>query len=130
MRVAIVGCGFIGDKRARAALATGCRITMVADIDRVRAEDLAGRSGCDRVVSGWRDSIGASDIDIVVVAATHDNLAPIALGAIEAGKHVLIEKPAARNASELVSVIAAAERRGGPLSVRVPHPLYSSLAVA
>ncbi len=130
MRVAIVGCGFIGDKRARAALATGCRITMVADIDRVRAEDLAGRSGCDRVVSDWRDSVAASDIDIVVVAATHDNLAPIALGAIEAGKHVLVEKPAGRNAAELVLVIAAAERRGVLVKVGFNHRFHPAMLKA
>jgi predicted dehydrogenase len=130
MRAAIVGCGFIGEKRARSALAAGCRITMVADIDRARAESLALRSGCDRVVSDWRGNVAASDIDIVVVAATHDNLATIALGAIEAGKHVLIEKPAGRNAAELVSIIAAAERQGVLVKVGFNHRFHPALLKA
>ena len=130
MRVGIVGCGFIGEKRAKAALAAGCQIGMVADIDRARAEGLAARSGCDRVTTDWRGVAAAGDVDIVVIAATHDQLAPIALGAVESGKHVLVEKPAGRNAAELAPIIAAAERRQVLVKVGFNHRFHPAMLKA
>jgi predicted dehydrogenase len=57
------------------------------------------------------------DVDLVVVATLHDSLAEIALAAMAAGKHVLVEKPAARNAAELAPLIEA--ERGAKVKVRV-----------
>ena len=50
----------------------------------------------------------AAGVDAVVVATPHDLLAEVTLAAVEAGKHVLVEKPAARTPAELEPVIAAA----------------------
>src|SRR5437762_11686352 len=98
MRVAIIGCGFIGQKRAR-ALAGG---TLVGCFDVIpnRSNALAEETGTTQF-SSWEEVIGRSDVDAVVVATTHEALPRIGLAAIEAGKHVLIEKPAARRAGEL-----------------------------
>jgi predicted dehydrogenase len=49
-------------------------------------------------------------VDIVIAATTNDQLAPITHGAIKAGKHVLVEKPAARSAAEVEPVAAAARK--------------------
>ena len=65
----------------------------------------------------WRAMVERRDVDIVIVSATHDALAEITLAAIAAGKHVLVEKPAARCSAELDPVIEAAER--APVLVRV-----------
>jgi predicted dehydrogenase len=51
-------------------------------------------------------------VDAVVVATTNDALAPVTLAAVRAGKHVLVEKPAARTAAELAPVLDAARRAG------------------
>ena len=56
-------------------------------------------------------------VDAVVVATTNDALGPVTLEAIRAGKHVLVEKPAARNAEELAPLIEAA--RAAQVCVRV-----------
>jgi len=104
MRLAIVGCGLIGRKRATAA--SGHEIVVVCDRDEGRAHELAQITGSHAVMD-WREAIQA-DIDAVIVATTHDQLAGISIGAIEAGRHVLVEKPAGRTLAEAQAVAAAA----------------------
>lgn len=103
IRVAIVGCGLIGRKRAdalpRGALVAAC------DVDRARAEALAATSGA-QASDDWRATVARADVDAVIVATTHDQLAPVAAQAARHGKHLLIEKPGARRARELDEVAA------------------------
>src|SRR5438093_10258878 len=110
MRAAIVGCGLIGRKRAQAL--AGCTLTVCCDTVRERAETMARIVSGAAAVTDWHAAVTRPDVDIVVVAATHDMLAPIATAAAEAGKHVLVEKPGARRAAELDCVRAAALRTG------------------
>jgi predicted dehydrogenase len=114
--IAIVGCGLIGRKRA-AAIDSRARLVACADITQQRAQDLArnvpGATAYDR----WEDAVRRPEVDIVVVATTNDALTPVALAAVEAGKHVLVEKPAARSVAEIDPLIAAA--RAGNRRVRV-----------
>jgi predicted dehydrogenase len=110
MNVAIIGCGLIGQKRAM-ALGEHSLVAAV-DISLERAAAVAGigpgsSAGCD-----WRSAVTHPDVDTVIVATTNDSLAPITLAAVKAGKHVLVEKPAARNARELEPVVEAAARSG------------------
>jgi len=108
VNVAIIGCGAIGQKRA-AALA-GCSLVSCADNDLPRAERLACIAGNCAAVADWRKAIERPDVDLVVVATPHGSLAQITREAIEAGKHVLVEKPAARNIAELRPLVALAEK--------------------
>ena len=126
MRIGIVGCGLIGTKRARAALAQGHGVVAVADIDIARAQTLAAACPGATASAQWQDVITA-EIDAVVIATTHDMLAPIALAAIDAGRHVLIEKPGARTASELKPLIAAAERRQVIVKIGFNHRFHPAL---
>jgi predicted dehydrogenase len=106
MRLAIVGCGLIGGKRAAAAAAH--EIAVVCDRDPARAEALAQKTKA-RAVTDWHEAV-AADVDAVIVATTHDQLAGIALGAVEAGRHVLVEKPAGRALSEVQAIAKAAAK--------------------
>jgi predicted dehydrogenase len=122
MRVAIVGCGLIGQKRARALGAS--RLVAVADTNLDRARQLAAQyPGCV-VADDWRAAVARDDIYLVIVATTNDALAPVALAAIETGKHVLVEKPAARNAAELEPLVAAASRSGVIVKVGFNHRFH------
>src|SRR5438552_3337232 len=97
MRVAIVGCGAIGAKRARAL--GDCRLVAVADTNVARARQFANSfPGC---VAGadWQEIVARDDVDLVIVATTNNALAPVSQAAAEQGKHVLVEKPAARSAA-------------------------------
>ncbi len=128
MRVAIVGCGLIGNKRA-AALGEH-RLVAVADRDAARATQLAGRHMDCVAVSDWREVALRPDVQIVIVATTNDRLAEITQVAVEAGKHVLVEKPAARNAQELGPVIAAARQAGVVVKVGFNHRFHPALLKA
>src|SRR5215203_4909862 len=107
--VAIVGCGLIGRRRA-AALPEG-RLVACADLALDRAEALARSSGAE-VSARWHDAVTRADVDVVIVATTNDALATVTQAALDAGKHVLVEKPAARTVAELEPLIATAQAKG------------------
>lgn len=129
MRVGIVGCGLIGGKRAKSIAALGHTVAGTADITLERAQALAkAYPGC--AASGdWRELV-ARDLDAVVVATINDSLAAITLAAVKAGKHVLVEKPAARNANELRPVEAAAKSAGATVRVGFNHRFHPALLKA
>ena len=119
MRVAIVGCGRIGQRRARAL---GADILVVcADVVRERADALAETSPGARSVASWREAVEQRDVNVVVVATPHHLLAQVTLAAVAAGKHVLVEKPGARSAAELGPVINAARSMGVLVRVGFNH---------
>lgn len=126
-RVAIVGCGLIGQKRARAV--TGARLTICCDVVRERAESLA-RLYEARSFADWREAISRDDVDVVIVATTNDMLAAITLAAIEAGKHVLVEKPGARSTTEIEPLIEAARRHDVRVRVGFNHRYHPALLKA
>jgi predicted dehydrogenase len=126
--VGIVGCGFIGQKRAKALGANG-HLVACADIDVGRARTLAKGSNA-KVFCDWRDLVVLPEVDIVVIATLHDSLAEITLASIEAGKHVLVEKPAARSAAELVPVMAAANKYEKKVHIGFNHRYHRSLRKA
>jgi predicted dehydrogenase len=97
--VAIVGCGLIGRKRAAAL--SSARLVACADIATDRAAALAvAAPGC-QPFSDWREAVSHPDVSIVIVSTLHDSLAEITWAAVRSGRHVLVEKPAARCAAEL-----------------------------
>lgn len=126
MRFAIVGCGLIGAKRAAAA--AGHEIVVVCDRDQDRAAQLAQRTGA-RALSDWHEAVSA-EVDAVMVATTHDQLAAVSLGAIEAGRHVLVEKPAGRSLSEVQAVAAAAENHNRIVKVGFNHRFHPAFLKA
>lgn len=126
--VGVVGCGLIGQKRAK-ALANGGNLVACADIDMNRAEALARTAGA-KAFRDWRELVWSPLVDVVIVATLHDSLAEITLTAAEAGKHVLVEKPAARTAAELVPVMAAAAKHGVKVHVGFNHRYHRSLRKA
>lgn len=125
--VGIIGCGLIGQRRA-VALGEG-RLIACADINAAKAKALAGNSGA-KVFSDWRELLALPEVDIVIIATLHDSLAEITLASIEAGKHVLVEKPAARNPAELEPVMTAAGRRGVKVHVGFNHRYHRAFRKA
>lgn len=128
MNIAIVGCGLIGQKRAKAL--AGCRLVACADVVGERAEALGRMTPGAQPMTDWRALVERQDVDIVIVSTTHNVLADITLAAVSAGKHVLVEKPAACHAAELDPVIKAAERARVLVRVGFNHRYHPALRKA
>jgi predicted dehydrogenase len=126
--VAIVGCGLIGQRRSRAI--RGCNLLACCDVILSRAQQLARDAPNAKAFTDWREAIRQPGVDIVIVATSHDMLAPVACEAAASGKHVLIEKPGARASSELDPVRAAAERSGARVRVGFNHRYHRAFRKA
>jgi predicted dehydrogenase len=126
--VAIVGCGLIGQRRAKAL--ANARLTACADVRRERADELARTASGTTACDDWRVAIDRPDVAVVVVATTNDALAEVTRFAVEAGKHVLVEKPAARSVAEIDTVIEAATRCRRLVRVGFNHRYHSAMLKA
>jgi predicted dehydrogenase len=123
--VGVVGAGLIGEKRIRAC-GHGSSAVAVFDLDLARATSLASSVGA-RACASLDELLQMPEVDLVVVATTHDQLTPIGLRAVEAGKHVLLEKPAGISAARLRELSAAAAARGVQVRVGYNHRFHPSL---
>jgi predicted dehydrogenase len=89
----VVGAGFLGAQRAAAAMVSrGCRLVAVHDRDGRAAQAVASQHGV-RVAADYEDALGWDTVDAVVIATPHADHYERASRALEAGKHVLCEKP-------------------------------------
>jgi predicted dehydrogenase len=126
--IAIIGCGLIGRKRAAAL--SNARLVHVCDLDGTRAAELAKRvPGCQAttdVDAVLRDPA----VDAVIVSTLNASLAPLALSAVRAGKHVLVEKPGALNSGQLREVQAAAAQNGARVRLGYNHRFHPGLQKA
>jgi predicted dehydrogenase len=116
--VGLVGYAFMGAAHSQAWRTAGrvfdlpLRPAMVAlcGRDAAAATAAAERLGWDSVETDWKQLLARDDIDLVDVCTPGDSHAEIAIAALEAGKHVLCEKPLANTVEEAVAMTAAAER--------------------
>ena len=118
-KFAIIGCGLIGQKRM-ACLPPGT-VTVACDLTLSRAEKLAATAPACRATDQVAEALATPDVGIVIVATHNSALAPTAAQAMAAGKHVLIEKPAALDLSELSQLESLAEKHR--VQVRIGYNL-------
>ena len=118
LRVALFGTGWImkfhaqavsDDPRAEIAAAANWRPESLAE--------LAERFSIPRTTTDWRELAADPAIDAVVIGTPNALHAPQAIACLEAGKHVLVEKPMARTLAEADEMVAAAGRSAGALMV-------------
>lgn len=108
MRFAIVGCGDAGARRAAALDAIeDADLAVCVDVSMDRAEELAARYGAD-ASTDWRTAVSRPDVDAVIVSTSNNLHSSIAIGSAESRKHVLCERPLARNPSEAERMVASA----------------------
>lgn len=113
--VALVGAGRIGAIRAGVIQkSTDARLEVVADVDLGRAQAVARPAGAEAAVD-WREAVARPDVEIVIVSTPTKFHAEIAVAALEAGKHVLCEKPLGRTVEEAKRIVEAARRGRGTL---------------
>jgi predicted dehydrogenase len=128
LRLAIVGCGLIGRKRAAAL--KGAELSYACDLDSARAGSLAQTiPGC-RPLTDYKVALADPALAAVIVSTLNASLAPIALDAVRAGKHVLVEKPGATSSAQLKEVAAAAKKTGARVRLGYNHRCHPSLIKA
>ena len=113
LRVGIVGCGYQGSILAQTIL-TGdawC-IVACADPDQAASARVAAIAGGAAVYASAEELLQGTDVDAVFVATSHDALYECSLAAIQAGKHVLAEKPIGMDEREAAHLEDAAARPG------------------
>jgi predicted dehydrogenase len=112
LRVAVVGYGYWGPNLARNALeSVDLELAALCERDRTRGAAFSARTPGVPVVTELADVLGDPTIDAVIVATPPKTHHPIVRAALEAGKHVLVEKPLATTAADARDLIAAAEAR-------------------
>ena len=117
VRVGVIGCGagifhlegYSADPRVK--------IVALAGLDTDRCEMLAKRFAVPQVYREYQELLAQDDIDAVSIAVPNFLHKPVAIAALEAGKHVLIEKPLARHTDEGREMVEAAKRTGKILAV-------------
>ncbi len=130
LRAGILGAGFIGRVHARSArLAGGTIAGVVASTPERSAE--AGRAlGAARDFGGAEELIASDEVDVVHVCTPNSLHVPQALAAIEAGKHVVCEKPIALDVADAGRLLAAAERTGLVATVPFVYRYYPTVREA
>jgi predicted dehydrogenase len=124
VNVGIVGCGLIGGKRA-AALRSDDRLVACYDVASDAARNLADTHG--GVAAKSLGELLSTRPDVVIVATSHDQLAPIACAALDAGAHVLVEKPAGVGTADVDRISGRAEAAGRLVKVGFNHRFYPGL---
>jgi predicted dehydrogenase len=130
-RFAIIGCGLIGRKRTIAlGKIAGATLHYTCDLDAARAADLAKLAPGCTAVTDFHAVLADASVDAVIVATLNASLAPITLAAVQAGKHVLVEKPGALNAAQLRVIQAAAAKTGARVRLGYNHRYHPALQKA
>jgi UDP-N-acetyl-2-amino-2-deoxyglucuronate dehydrogenase len=121
-KFAIVGAGVIGKQHGLVTSQLTDRLELVAVVDVVaeRAAELAAARG-GRPYSSLADALAAEQIDVVVVCTPTGLHGVVAIEALEAGKHVIIEKPAEITVAKTDEIIRARDKAGALVTVISQH---------
>ncbi|RKP46720.1 gfo/Idh/MocA family oxidoreductase [Cohnella endophytica] len=117
-RIGVIGTGSISEYHLN-AYASNPRSIIVAicDVNETRAKQVAAKYGADKSYSDYRELLADPDIDAVSICTWNNTHASIGIAALEAGKHVLVEKPMARTVEEALAMEQAVRKSGKLLQV-------------
>ncbi|WP_138493076.1 Gfo/Idh/MocA family protein [Paenibacillus pinistramenti] len=121
LKVAVIGCGGIANGKHLPSLAKQPEVNLVAfcDIIEERASKAAKEYGTQdaKVFTDYRELLASCDADVVHVCTPNDSHSEITVAALEAGSHVMCEKPMAKTTEQARAMLEAAERTGKKLSI-------------
>jgi predicted dehydrogenase len=111
--LAVIGAGYWGPNLVRNAQATpALRLEYLCDLDLARAQRVLGDYSTVRASTSLDEVLADPAVAAVAIATPAATHLKVALAALEAGKHVLVEKPLAANLAEGVTLVETAESRG------------------
>ena len=119
--VGIIGAGITGTRHARIySELEHARLYGVADIDEKKASEVASKYDA-KAFQDYRKMLEAAEVDAIhITTPDHLHTEPV-LAALEAGKHVLVEKPMATTVDDARQVVATAQRVGRHVMVNYTH---------
>ena len=127
-KVGIIGCGLIGLKRSKFLNSKGVLIAC-ADTNINNAKKVAKNKKI-KIFKNWRKLLDMKEIDIVIIATTHNQLSRILLEAYKKKKHILVEKPASKNLKEISKVISKIKNNKIKIRVGFNHRYHPSIIKA
>ena len=89
-----------------------CEIAVICDVDRGLADAAARQFHVREATSDWHSTVSRTDLDVIDIATPSHTHHELAVAALEAGKHVLCEKPVAYDFSETMRAAELAKRKG------------------
>jgi predicted dehydrogenase len=128
MKAAVIGCGLIGKKRA---LALPDYVELVGCLDEVGT--VTDNFAAEFKIHNFKsiaELLGNQELDFVIIATRHDSLHSLAIAALNAGKHVFVEKPGAINYLEFKKVREVARRKNLKVHVGYNHRHHPALKKA
>jgi len=127
VRFGMIGCGEIAVQTFEALMAaSNARLAATFDVKQELAQDLAARAKGAAACASQAQLLAREDVEAVIISTPHYLHEPIALAAVQAGKHVLVEKPIACTVAQgrrMVEAAAEADRRLGVCFVRRYSPI-------
>jgi predicted dehydrogenase len=109
----VIGAGYWGPNLVRNFQGSSSfHLRWLCDLDRARAEKVVGRYSTVQVTEALDDVLADPEVGAIAVATPAGTHLAVAMGALRAGKHVLVEKPLAVTAEEAASLVEEADRRG------------------
>lgn len=118
LRFGLIGCGRVAPRHAASIVALPeATLVAVADVIESRARHFVTQYGAEAHYTDYRALLDRPDIDIVSICTPSGLHAPMALEALAAGKHVIVEKPIALNTADADRMIAAARAANRKLCV-------------
>ena len=129
LRIGQVGLGYWGRNLAR-VFDDIAEVTWLCDTSEALQEEFAQRYPDARMTGDFDELVAADDVDAVVIATPVPTHFPLARAALEAGKHVFVEKPPAMHVAEMEELIGLAEARGlvlMPGHLLLYHPAVQKL---
>jgi predicted dehydrogenase len=129
IKVAQIGAGSFGKKRAESVQqCEKAELSAIADANPETAVKAAEELGIKPL--GLEDVLQSPEIDVVTIATPNAHHAELACSALRAGKHVLCEKPVARNAEEALEILKVSNETGKKVKVGSNHRYFSSVMKA
>jgi len=131
LRVGVIGCGEISGLTTWGfRIDERCDMYAVADSNADNAKLRAAEWKAKKTYSDYRKLLDDKKVDVVIIITPHDLHKPMVLEALDAGKHVSVQKPMARNAAECKEMIEAAQRARGKFHLFECYPFYPPVVKA
>lgn len=118
LKIGVIGTGNISNLHMAGYTALGnVEVIAACDIDEKRVKDFAKTYGIPNTFTDYNEMLKMKEIDAVSVTAWNNIHAPASIAALNAGKHVLCEKPLALNAEQALEMVEASKKSGKILMV-------------